>query len=65
MYVDDIEQEFQLKGSESIDMGMFKLFMVLYADDIIIFASSAQELQSELNILSEYCNRNRLIQRSL
>ena len=53
MYVNDIEQEFQLKGSEGIDMGMFKLFMVLYADDIIIFASSAQELQSELNILSE------------
>ena len=60
MYVNDIEQEFQLKGSEGIDMGMFKLFMVLYADDIVIFASSAQELQSELNILSEYCNRNRL-----
>ena len=41
-------------------MGMFKLFMVLYADDSVIIASSAQELQSELNILSEYCNRNRL-----
>ena len=34
---------------------------VLYADDIIMFASSAQELQNNLNILSEHCNRDKLI----
>ena len=60
MYVNDIETEFQLKGAEGIDIGMLKVFLVLYADDIVIFASSAQELQSNLNILSEYCDRNRL-----
>ena len=60
MYVNDIENEFQLKGSEGIDIGLLKMFLILYADDIVIFASSAQELQNNLNILSEYCNRNRL-----
>ena len=36
------------------------MFLILYADDIVIFAASAQELQNNLNLLSEYCHRNRL-----
>ena len=43
MYVNDIENGFQLKGSEGIDIGLLEMFLVLYADDIVIFASSAQE----------------------
>ena len=34
---------------------MFKLYMLLYADDIVIFANDAKELQLGLNLLSEYC----------
>ena len=36
---------------------MFKIFLLLYADDIVIFANSAEELQSGLDALSVYCNR--------
>ena len=61
MYVNDLEDEFYLKGSTGVDIGMLKLFLLLYADDIIIFANNAQELQTNLDILAEYCNRNRLI----
>ena len=61
MYVNDLEHEFQLKGGECIEIGMLKIFLLLYADDITIFASSAEELQTNLNMLSEYCNRNKLI----
>ena len=61
MYVNDLEHEFQLKGGEGIDIGMLKIFILLYADDITIFASSAEELQTNLNMLSEYCSRNKLI----
>ena len=61
MYVNDFEHEFQLKGGECIEIGMLKIFLLLYADDITIFASSAEELQTNLNMLSEYCNRNKLI----
>lgn len=41
-------------------MGMLKIFLILYADDIILFSDSAAELQKKLDILHEYCNRNRL-----
>ena len=61
MYIYDLEEEFHLKGSEGIDLGMLKIFLLLYADDIIIFASSAVELQNNLNILSEYCERYKLV----
>lgn len=61
MYLNDLEDEFYLKGSTGVDIGMLKLFMLLYADDIIIFANTAQELQTNLDILAEYCNRNRLV----
>ena len=61
MYINDLEEEFHLKGSEGIDLGMLKVLLLLYADDIIIFASSAVELQNNLNILSEYCERYKLV----
>ena len=61
MYLNDLEDEFYLKGSTGVDIGMLKFFLLLYADDIIIFANNAQELQTNLDILAEYCNRNRLV----
>jgi hypothetical protein len=33
----------------------FKLFLLLYADDTVSFAESAEELQTALNIFEEYC----------
>ena len=32
-----------------------KLFLLLYADDTVILAENAEELQSALNAMSEYC----------
>ena len=61
MYLNDLEDEFYLKGSTGIDIGMLKIFLLLYADDIVIFSNTAQELQRNLDILSEYCLRNRLV----
>ena len=42
---------------------MFKMFFVwiLYADDIVIFANSKEELQLSLNALYEYCQRWKMI----
>ena len=39
MYLNDIGREYILKGAEGIDIGMLKLFLLLYADDIILFAN--------------------------
>ena len=56
MYLNDIENEFILKGAMGIDIGMLKLFFLLYADDIIIFAEDEDNLQHSLNILEQYCS---------
>ena len=39
---------------------MFKIFMLLYADDIVIFANNQEQLQNSLDLLLEYCNRWKL-----
>ena len=39
----------------------FKICLLLYADDIIIFAESKYELQRRLDALLEYCNRWKLV----
>ena len=51
--MNDIEDKFIHSGFEGLEM--FKLYMLLYADDIVIFANDAEELQLDLNLLSEYC----------
>ncbi len=39
---------------------MFKLYLLLYADDTVIFAESPNELQNALDSLHEYCVINKL-----
>ena len=39
---------------------MFKIFMLLYADNIVLFANNPEELQEGLNLLSNYCKRWKL-----
>ena len=39
---------------------MVKMFMLLYADDIVFFANSPEELQLGLDLLSDYCKRWKL-----
>ena len=60
LYLNDIEETFVNSGLEGIDIDMFKMFMLLYADDIVIFANSAEELQQSLDVLLNYCNRWKL-----
>ena len=56
LYLNDIEEQFLNSGLEGIDINMFKMFMRLYADDIVIFANSAEELKQSLDLLLNYCN---------
>ncbi|MCU7800988.1 MAG: hypothetical protein KZQ70_12815 [gamma proteobacterium symbiont of Lucinoma myriamae] len=35
MYLNDLEEEYQIKGGEGIDLGMLKLYLLLYDDDYI------------------------------
>ena len=51
MYLNDIEDVFNRNGVEGIDIDLVKLFLILYADDIVIFAKSSEELQKSLDIM--------------
>ena len=55
MYVNDLEEMLVSNEFKGIEIGMLKLFLLLYADDIIIFSESADGLQRGLDILKDYC----------
>ena len=59
-YVLNIENDFILKGVEGLDIGILKLYFLLYAADIVIFSESSKELQKGLDILADYCDRWKL-----
>ena len=42
MYLNDLENDLIQKGADGIDIGMLKLYLLLYADNIVIFAESSQ-----------------------
>ena len=60
MYLNDIENVFIQKRVAGFDIGLLKLFLLLYADDIVIFAESSDDLQKGLDVLAEYCKRWKL-----
>ena len=61
LFLNDLEEQlFFLSGVQGLDVDMFKIFMLLYADDIIIFANTADELQNSLDMLVSYCKRWKL-----
>ena len=60
LFLNDLEEQFISSGLEGLDIDMCKMFLLLYADDIIIFANSAVELQEGLDLLSDYCKRWKL-----
>ncbi len=49
----------QTKFEENLGL-YIKLFVLLYADDTVLFAESANDLQIALNIFSEYCEKWKL-----
>ena len=59
MYINDLEMYLSTNNS-GITVSHVKMFLLLYADDIVIFAGSAEELQSEINSLYPYCDRWKL-----
>ena len=60
LFLNDIEEQFILSGLDGLDVDMFKMFLLLYADDIVLFANSASELQDGLDLMSDYCKRWKL-----
>ncbi|MCG8045176.1 MAG: reverse transcriptase family protein [Candidatus Thiodiazotropha taylori] len=61
MCVNDLEEELMINGVNGIVIGLFQLFLLLYADDIILMASTATDLQNALDTLANYCHRWKMV----
>ena len=57
MYINELEKELIQKCAEGIDISMLKLYLLLYADRIVIFSNTSEGLQKGLDILSDYCQK--------
>ena len=55
MYINDLEETMFLKGADCITVESLKIFLLMYADDIVLFSESADGLQKNLDILKMYC----------
>ena len=70
MYLSDLEEYLSENSVNHLEflnenciqhIGMYlKLFLLLYADDTVIFAESAEDLQAAFNIFEEYCSERKL-----
>ena len=52
-YVNDFEREFIASYCIPYELGQLNLFLLLYADDMILFSETVTGLQNQLNKLSE------------
>ena len=59
MYVNDLEYSLNFQGA-GITISYVKMLFLLYADDVVIFAETAEYLQTEIDKLHTYCNKWRL-----
>lgn len=60
MYVNDLEADLAAKGISGIDIGAINMLILLYADDIILFGKTPEDLQNALLALEDYCRRWKL-----
>ena len=59
MYINDLEEKLSIPDS-GIDIGYMRLLLLMYADDVVIFAKSAELLQNEIDELRAYCEKWKL-----
>ena len=57
MYFNDIEEHLIFNGIEGRDLDIFKLLLLLYADDVVIMSETEEALKHGLFLLEDYCGR--------
>ena len=60
MCLNDLVGEVRINWMHGIVIDLIQLFVLLYADDIILMATTASDLQKALDILKNYCIRWKL-----
>ena len=56
MYVNDIEVELINQGCQSYELKKFNLFLLMYADDTVIFSENVEDLQNLINSVNVIAN---------
>ena len=54
LYVNDFERHFMSDNCPSVELQVLNLFVLMYADDMVIFADSPEGLQKMLNSVHSY-----------
>ena len=57
IYVNDFEMDFLTNNNVPVQLLELNLFLLMYADDMVIFAESVEELQAMLNTLYSYTTK--------
>jgi hypothetical protein len=52
MYVNDIEIELINQGCQSYELKMLNLYLLMYADDTVLFSENVHELQNMSNVVN-------------
>ena len=60
MYLNDIVEHIESVESMGVLLGNTKITVLKYADDLVLFAKSAESLQLGLNALHQFCKINKL-----
>ena len=60
IYVNDLEETLRANGHRGINVGLLKVFLLIYADDIILISETSDDLKKGLDILEQYCERWKL-----
>ena len=61
MYINDIEDYVKTYGFQGVNAGHVRMFLLLYANDIVIISENRQDLQLWLDIVENYCNKWKII----
>ena len=62
MYVNDLEEKLAGDGFKGVEVGMLKLLLLLYADDIVFFFRNCRRLTKRVTYFRiDYCDIWKLI----
>ena len=59
LYINDLVADIK-SNSSGVDVGLFKVHCLLYADDLVLLAETEDDLQNMLNSLSAWCYKWRM-----
>ena len=57
LFINDIEMHLQQTLNASLSLEQLSIYLLLFADDAVIFSETIEGLQSSLNHLEEYCRK--------